>query len=748
MSAKEKAPPKEAAPAVEIAGTVQHLFCQRPQFCAGILIVKGREVKFSLKGYVKTGEPVTFSGQWQVHPKFGRQFAATEVVYSVPTDPAGLVRWLGWYADGLGPVKSQKLVDEFGIDLMRLCGEDPGQVAACAGIPIEYVHRIAEAWSKFAGRIAAQSQLAAWGMTQHQTEVVLERIGGGAVALLKEDPYAILGLVDGFGWTKCDELAAKLGIVGTDYRRVRAAVAFVVKERQGEGSTAVRWDIACELVAEKLQVEDAKIAAAGILDARDAGRIVLVGVGELFDPSAGGTRHLATPSAHKHESTIWSVLKTARGPNPAMDGAECDEQFVREGYGRFLLPDGREVVLEPEQSAAVAMAASNRISVVTGGAGVGKTLIARVLFKLFDDGDVPVMLCAPTGKAARRLTEVIGAGVEALTIHRLLCFNGASGHFGHNAENPLPDGVVIADEASMIDADLGYRLLSSLGPNTALVLIGDPNQLPPVGPGAILRDVLAYDLAPVARLDHCHRQAGTLKHNCAAVLAGHVEPWVTTEDPSPWIVGRKADTPAKVLKVIEDLYLTHLAKWGFDPIAETQVMTAKHDGQLGTKRVNLLLQRLHQRALGLELPEPAEDDHHLKAILYVGDKVIQTVNNYTLDVMNGHIGRVVAVKPLAVDYDGREIVYTNDRAGEVSLAYCLTPHKMQGSEIPCAVTIVPKAHAFMQHRHWLYTAVTRAQRTAVIIGDDDGIRRAVEKVELNRRETLLQVFARQERDAR
>lgn len=758
----------KAAPAttelIEIAGTVQTLFCQRPTFSAGILNLKGREVKFAVKGYVRAGEPVTLKGRWDTHPKYGKQFVATEVVYKTPADPAGLAEWLKWYAAGIGPAKAQKLVDEFGLDLMRLCGEDPGQVAACVGVPIESIHRIAEEWSKFAARIAAASQLAAWGMTQRQTEVILERCGGGAVALIRDDPYAVLGLVDGFGWSTTDELAGKLGITGTDPRRVRAAVAYVVREKYGEGSTAVPYKLACELVTEKLGLESSQVAADCVRDAVELGRVRQVG--GTAEDGAGG--FLATPAGYAHESAVWKVLLTGRDANPhtGADGSVVDFKMMllAERYAKLTVK-GCEVELDKGQVRAVYTAARYRVSVITGGAGAGKTLVARVIHKLFTDDDVPVMLCAPTGKAARRLTEVIGA--EASTIHRLLEFNGGTGHFGRTADNPLfedewvtvqnewgdgthkecrkkdnPGGVVICDEASMIDAQLAYHLLSAIGPHTSLVLIGDPNQLPPVGPGALLRDVLAHDLAPVARLDQCHRQAGTLKQNCVAVLAGRVEPTVNTEEPSPWIVGRNANDPAKVLKVIEKLYAEFLPKWGFDPIRDTQVMTAKHEGAVGTRRVNILLQRLHQRTLGVELPEPGEDDHHLKPTLYVGDKVIQTVNDYTLDVMNGTIGCVVAVEPkLVVEYDGREVGYTGDRRGAVALAYCLTPHKMQGSEIPCAVVIVPKAHSFMQHRHWFYTGVTRAQKTAVIVGDEDGIRRAVERIEIDRRQTLLQVFA-------
>lgn len=722
----------------EIAGTVTRLFCQRPTFTAGEMAVRGRDVKFAAKGYVTTG-PVTLRGNWETS-KYGRQFKAVEVVYVLPTNPDGLAQWLQWYADGLGPVKSQKLIDEFGMTLMARVCDDPQQVAAAAGIPIEFVNRLAVKWTEHSGRVAAATQFAAWDCTQAQTEAILGRFGGSAVQLVTADPYAVLGRVDGFGWTRTDELAAKVGVTGDDARRLRGAVSAVVRERYDNGHTATPLETACLMAADKVGRSDRETAdrVAGVIDlAVDRGLLRKVGGVE------GMSAWVATRGAWENEAAIWKVLGTSRDINPCIPNMdpECGDTLA-ERYRRIKI--GETVCeLDAGQFAAVANAARYRISVVTGGAGAGKTLVARAITKLFLDGDVPVFLCAPTGKAARRLEEVIGK--TATTIHRLLEYSGAEGRFTRDKDNPLPAGVVICDEASMVDSPLGYHLLSALGPDTALVLIGDPNQLPPVGPGALLRDVLAHQLAPVTRLENCHRQAGTLKLNCNAVLRGIVKPWASDEDPSPWVVSRKCGDPARVLAVVAEMYAKYLPAWGYDPVRQTQFMVAKHDGPLGTRRLNLVLQHLHQAALGNPIDPPGEDDHERRAALHVGDKVIQGRNNYEKEVMNGTIGVVRATHPvLEVEYPDKVVAYAKKEEGEVALAYCLTPHRMQGSEVECAVTIVPRAHGFMQHRAWLYTAVTRAKRTAVIVGDDEGVRRAAERVDADKRETLLQVFATNE----
>lgn len=727
--------------AIEISGTVSVLYFQKPTFSAGVIFVRGRDVKFSVKGYVKAGEPVTLRGNYENHKKYGHQFVATEVVYSLPTNIEGLGKWLEWYGEWIGPVKATKLIDEFGLDLMPLCVRDPQQVAACAGIPIESIHRLAERWQTHSNKVAAASQLAAWGLTQAQTEAILARFGGSSVTLIKDDPFAVLGRVDGFGWKTTDELAAKIGVTGDDPRRLRGAVAAVVRERYDNGHTATPLMTACELAAEKIgaRPEVAEQVEATISLAVEQGKFKRVADDK---PGKPWPAWLATTWGHECEATVWRILQTAKEPNPQFDRGEPGDSDYKlfENYAKLRVGD-RECELDNMQLSAVERAAMYRISVVTGGAGAGKTLVARQITKLFLDGDVRVMLAAPTGKAARRLEEVIG--MDASTIHRLLQYGGKEGRFLYCKDNPLPPGVVIVDEASMIDADLAYHLLTALSPDTALVLIGDPNQLPPVGPGAILRDVLAHDLAPVTRLEKCHRQAGTLKQNCNAILKGVVEPWASDEEPSPWVVSRKCDSAAKTIQVIEDMYTKYLTQWGYDPITDTQFMTARHDGPLGTRQLNLILQRLHQGSLGnvLDLPDEDAKDRDTRPTFYVGDKVIHTRNNYELEVMNGTVGVVIETRPnLIVKYEDKTVGYPRANEGEVSLAYCLTPHKCQGSEYPCAVVIIPKAHAFMQHRHWSYTAVTRAKRTAVIIGDDDGIRRAVERVENDRRVTLLQVF--------
>lgn len=716
-----------AALAEEISGKVTHLFCQKPAFCAGKIAVKHRDTSFNVKGYVRVGEPVTLRGKWTNHPKYGRQFDATEIVYTTPADPAGVRAWLEWYASDVGPVKAQQMVDEYGVGLLEMCGTDPGQVAAFARIPIESVHRIAKEWSTFAAKCGIVSELARLGLTQHQAEQVYGRFKGSALTILRDDPFLLLREIDGFGWKTVDALAQKLGVSANHPGRLRAAVATAVVEASNHGSTAIEETVATGRARVLVGLADADFGSA-IQDGIHKGQIKTLLI------SGAQTAYLAIPESVRHESLIWSKLLTSREPNPHVRG---DAAAFAAPY-RDVVVGGKVCVLDDTQHAAVVAAASSRIVFITGSAGSGKTLVAKAIHGMFRNARQHVRLCAPTGKAARRLTDVIGK--EATTIHRLLQYQPDGGFF-HDEHNQLSSGVVIVDEVSMVDSSLMFHLMRACGTNVSLVFIGDPNQLPPVGPGSVLRDVIDNDLAPVARLGVCHRQAGPLKTNCAAILEGRVEPSVTDVEPSPWIVHRNLTTPEQVVKAVVVLFEKYLPQWGYDPVTETQFMTVRHAGPLGTVFLNKVCQRLRQKALGVELDEPDPESEE-KAVLMVGDRVLHTKNNYMIDVMNGNQGVVVETKPnLVIDYDGRKVQYTGESKTELQLGYVMTPWKAQGSEYPCAVFVCHKSHTHQLHRHLLYTAVTRARRTCVLIGDDMGVHRAADRIDNTRRVTCLAVWS-------
>jgi exodeoxyribonuclease V alpha subunit len=742
--------------AATISGVVTDLKFQKPTWCAGYLQSGGRRLSFSVKGFVEVNKAVTIRGVWETHPKWGKQFKGSEIVYTLPADADGIAAWLAATVDGVGKVKADAMAAAFGPSLPRLLREDPEQVAVECNLPIEFVKRIAERWWAAQDECNCCAKLAGYGLTQHEVSALFARYKGSAVAILESDPYLVLGDLPGFGWARVDGIGQKLGVPADDPGRVRAAVQTAVKKLTADGSTVCERAVAA---AEAADLVGATVTPAQL----EAGLAAAIEKKVVYPVGAVG---LTTPDAWRDERDLWVILAGARKGNPCFPG--IDPEAAAERVRGYELPtaDGRLVRLDESQVAAVVLALTNRLAVITGGAGSGKTLVAKAILRFLaehrfenaraadDDSDTwdapigsaagdprrTVALAAPTGKAARRLADVTGK--PASTIHRLLGWamvGKGQWDFTYKASCPLPYSCVVVDEFSMTDAGLAADLLSACDPHTMVVLLGDPNQLPPVGAGYPLRDILEHDLAPAARIEKCHRQAGPLKTNCVRVLQGVVEPTVMGESPGPWLVHRQLDTPEQVKAAVERLFTELFPKWGYADLMRHQFMTSKHDGPLGTRAMNELLQKLAQARLGVRVPDRGEKD---TLPLVVGDKVIQTKNNYQLNVMNGTLGVVAEDSPaLVVDYDGKLVAYPADQKSDVQLGYCLTPHKMQGSEVPCAVLIVPKAHAFMQHRSWLYTGLTRAQRTAVVIGDYEGIRRAADKVEVDRRQTLLRLFA-------
>ena len=382
------------------------------------------------------------------------------------------------------------------------------------------------------------------------------------------------------------------------------------------------------------------------------------------------------------------------------------------------------------------------ISLISGGAGSGKSYTISVINTICEESDLEVVLAAPTGKAAKRLEEV--SGRSGTTIHRLLGYDGKG--FSRSKENPIDADVLVVDEFSMVDVPLAWHLFEAVDlSRTTVLLVGDHNQLPPVGPGNILRDLIQTRAIPTVILDKVVRQAGVLKENCTAVLKGEVR---KTSEASvagcrDWYLVDQFTDPMAARSFLLELFQERLDALGFDIIKDVQVLTPTHKGPLGTKELNEELQRLIQRKLwNTEVPPVAMGR---RAPFLKHDKVIQTRNNYDLNVMNGAIGYVVDVLAngtLVIDFDGMpvEMGKGSPDLQDLQLAYALTIHKTQGSEFPCAVVVVHKAHSFMHHRNLLYTGVTRARRTAIVLGDHWGIQNCAKRCQVDDRRTFLPLF--------
>jgi exodeoxyribonuclease V alpha subunit len=534
-----------------------------------------------------------------------------------------------------------------------------------------------------------------------------------------------------------DAIALKRSVPKNHPSRIRAGILYALSLALDNGSTCQRRE---ELLA----------AAATVLklDELNANEVIVAQLTEITGEDKshslrsvrdGENEFFAYPGVYDRERFVSEFLRSGSLCNPCFP-----EMTTAEALSTVT---GRFPELDESQRRAVANSILKRISLISGGAGSGKTTSVRSIVRLFRDAKKKVLLLAPTGKAARRLQEV--AGQPAATIHRGLGYTWQKG-FAFKQGNPLPMDAVVVDEVSMMGNQLAFHLFSAIGPQTSVVLVGDHHQLPPVEAGALLRDCIARELIPLTLLSHCHRQAGPLKVNCAAILQGKVASTEPTPDQggfAPWYVSRNLEDPEDVLKNVRKLFQEIIPSWGFDRLRDVQIMTCQHKGRLGTIALNRLLQRIHQESLGVTVPEIPLDK---PPVLLPGDKVIQTKNNYQLDVMNGNQGVVVANdrgakkgSRLVVLFDGKEnhTLIPKDCEGEVDLSYCLTPWKCQGSEFPVAVSIIHRSQAFMLHRNLLYTSATRAKQVCIILGDErSGIRHAAERVVTNCRRTLLGLF--------
>jgi exodeoxyribonuclease V alpha subunit len=691
-----------------IRGTITRVYHSGPQFSAGLLEGDdGRQVRFCGKFCANDGDVVALVGSWTLDRKYGHQFTVTALRYDLPDNLDGLANYLVKHPGfvGIGEATARKLVTHAGSAeaLDRMIREGSDDLYEKLRIPRATLAQLRAAWIANSAENELRTYLAGFGLTHHQMNTLIEVYGDSVVSVLRADPYKLIQHVKGYGFKKVDQIARATGVAKNHPGRIEAGLMYCLTEQIGSGHT---WTAGCDLIekANELLVLDT-------LDAHDlihqAGDRLLAAGDMVADSSA-----VTTPYFLEAEQTIRQTFERySTSECPLITGA-------------FDISN-----LSPQQAEAYRCALRHRISVISGLAGTGKTYVVARLAQTCQHADLVVKLCAPTGKAAKRIEELLRSKyqlqLEASTIHRMLEYNGMS--FGVET---VDADVVIVDEVSMVDVPLMANLLERIDfSRTRLVLVGDHNQLPPVGPGNVLRDLVQHQLVPTVVLDKVYRQAGVLKCNSTAVLRGAVHPTEMDND-TRWIVVDQFSDAQQIQLYLRDLILDRLpTRFGYEPVRDVQIITPTHKGPLGTKAINEAMQLLLQG--------------RVEKKFCLGDKVIQTSNDYELGVMNGTIGFVVDVVKagyaIAFDGVGPKII-EGERLSNVMLAYALTAHKAQGSEFPCAVVLCHKSH-FFADRNWLYTAVTRASQTCVLLGDRWGLSSAAKKNNVIHRRTFLSRWA-------
>jgi exodeoxyribonuclease V alpha subunit len=738
MAAPSSSSSSSSNAAVTVRGRVEAVFFSSPKFSAGRLrVADGSQIMFAGPMMAAVHDALILTGAWTVDARYGHQLKVTSFTFDQDLDASGLAHFLANHEDirGIGPVKAERIALTFGRDFDQVIEHEPQRVADVAKVSAEVIDQLRTVWLQYRAFNTVATWLASFGLTHYQIKSLIQQFGNSTAALLKRDPYLLADALPGFGFRRLDDVARKMGIAKEHPSRVRAGIVSCVDERVGEGDCWVDYMELIEL-ANKVLVLDSDNSRTRIEDELDQ----LISADRLACESINGRLLVATVGLARMEQEIARILLHQGGANPHDEDGALRRLALLSSAG-----------LNQGQREALYAAAGRNLVIISGQAGAGKTFLVSSICKIYDRMGKSVVLAAPTGKAAKRIEQVVGR--IAQTLHRLLGYNSREFELGPRspttpARRFIDADVVIIDEVSMMDVPIAFQLLGAIDfSRTAVVLVGDHNQLPPVGPGNLLRDLVDRRAVPTVVLDQVVRQAGILKENSNAVLAGEVRKTAPRDASgrSPWIVVSKltdtALTQQYILWLFESVIQEHLH---FDLLRDVQLLTPQRKGPLGADALNIELQRVLQKKLfGVDVP-PVPEGRRRHLLLH--DRVIQTRNNYDLQVMNGAVGIVTEVGPKAgqivVQFEDRAVEYDPARSssGDLQLAFATSIHKFQGSEIPCAVVVAHKSHSYMHHRNLLYTAVTRASQVAILVGDAWGMRECAAKVQVQQRRTFLSVL--------
>ncbi|MCH8204026.1 MAG: ATP-dependent RecD-like DNA helicase [Candidatus Hydrogenedentes bacterium] len=702
----------DAAP-VTIEGVIERIVYESPDtgFFVARLRKDGNPDLVTFVGNlmaVSPGETIRITGHWVDDKKFGRQVRVDAYETLLPSSIMGIEKYLGsGLIQGIGPTYAKRLVGAFGVETLRVIDEQPERLTTVEGIGPKRASQIREAWSKQKSIQSIMVFLQGHGVGTGQAVKIYKRYGDGAVAVLRENPYRLAEEITGIGFSGADKIASSLGIAPDSPERLQAGLHYSLQQAILDGHVFSNEDDLFAKAATLLGVE--KEGLSGALAALVAGGGVVREEDKLFLSAL----HQAEVGCDHH------IKRLLRAPGETLT-IDLDKaiQWVEKT---------QEIQLSPEQSEAIRMAAEARMMVITGGPGTGKTTLINSLLAILEKKGVSAVLAAPTGRAAKRMEAATGR--EAKTIHRLLEFSPKAGGFARGEHDPLHADLVVIDECSMVDIHLMHSLLQAIPNGARLFLVGDVDQLPSVGPGNVLMDIIASNVIPTVRLKTVFRQAAESGIIANAHLINRGEaPRFNTED--FFFIDRPE--PAKALETVLELVVNRIPKkFGLDPLRDVQVMSPMHRGETGVANLNDAL----QEALNPEGAAVPRKNFRL------GDKVIQLRNNYELDVYNGDVGIVTLVEEeaneLHIQFDDRVVLYNFDDLDNLSLAYAITVHKSQGSEYPAVILLLAAQHYLLLQRNVLYTAITRGKRLVIIVGDPKALNIALRNTDVTRRNTRL-----------
>jgi exodeoxyribonuclease V alpha subunit len=663
---------------------------------------------------VPVGARLRVRGHFQNDPRFGKQLRVAGYTEIAPETVEGIKRYLGsGLIKGIGPEFASRIVARFGVRTLEVLDAQPERIGEVPGIGRVRAESVRSAWTAQRQIRDVMVFLQGYGVSPAFAVRIFKRYGPAAIARVRENPYRLAFDVWGIGFLSADRLAGALGIGRDSEVRVAAGVRHVLDEAGGAGHVFLPRDRLITDAAARLEVDPALVEAA-------IARLALTG--EVAVEGQGSEAAVYEHGLHRAERELARGLqRLLSAPERA---AVVDPALVDRAIAWY--EQQANIALAPQQAEAIRRAISEPVVVITGGPGVGKTTIVRGIVAILAAKGLTIALGAPTGRAAKRLGEATGQA--ATTLHRLLEWRPAEGAFGRNGSRPLEADLLVVDEASMVDVRLGADLVTALADGTRLVLVGDVDQLPSVGPGTVLADVIASGRVPTVRLTEIFRQAAAslIVTNAHRIHDGEPPELGTPPPEGPAADTRdffflEEDDPVAAAQVIRDLVAVRLPRrYDLRP-QDIQVLAPMHRGELGAGNLNQLLQQA--------LTAGGDEVRHGARLFRTGDRVMQLRNDYDKEVWNGDIGRVLAASAadgdVVVRFDEREVHYGTDELDELSLAYAATVHKSQGSEYPAVVVPVHTQHYVMLQRNLLYTAVTRGKRLVVLVGSRKALSIAV-----------------------
>lgn len=667
---------------------------------------------------INVGEAVECRGEWRNHPKYARQFAAQSLLATPPASASALERYLASGAvEGIGPHYAKKLVERFGDKLPTILDERPQMISALRGIGPKRLQQISASWSKEKQKREIVMFLVEHGLGAQRAAQLHRRYGERAINVLRGNPYRLAEDVRGIGFAIADRIARQLGFDARHPKRLYAGLRHVMLVQASRGDCAVDEDVLLRKTSRLLEVP---------MEVVEAALEVAINKSQFVPERSEENHWIFLPRLHEAEIDVAARVRAlSEGKLPW--GDLNPGPVIRAAERRA------ELTLSASQRDAIKAVLRHKFSIITGGPGSGKTTITRLLVEVLDDRIGEIALCAPTGRAARRLSEATGR--EAMTVHRLLGAVPGRSRFSRNAGNPLEADVLLVDEWSMGDVELTRALLDAAPDECAVIMVGDADQLPSVGPGKVFLDLIESRVVPTVRLTEIHRQAAQshIVVNAHRVNCGTLP--IDSADGNTDFHFIVENEGARIGDLLEEIVCRQLPEqYGLDALRDVQVLTPMRRGPLGTIELNQRLQRrLNPNAL---VPVSLSD-----RAFAMGDRVVQQSNNYDKGVYNGDTGFVAGIhnesKVLRVQFDTRITDYSFDELEELMPAYALTVHKSQGSEYLCVVIPVVWEHYIMLSKRLLYTAITRGKERVVLVGQQKALRVAVGRSPGVRRLTAL-----------